>query len=70
MNNQKSEEYFYMRICDKCNNFFFSTAKNARICWECLQPNYKKYFSGRGIKYISYNEMIKIRKEKNKHASS
>jgi uncharacterized OB-fold protein len=52
----KDGELFYMRLCDKCGRYFFVTAKNARICEECLDPVYKKFFAKRNIKYVSYDD--------------
>jgi hypothetical protein len=48
------EEKFFMRVCEKCNLCFFSTARGARICFSCLSPKYKKHFFNRGIKYLDY----------------
>ena len=53
----KDGEIFYMRQCHKCGDFFFVTAKSGKICEKCLDPNYKKYFKNRGIKYISYDQV-------------
>lgn len=55
------EDMFYMRACSRCGKYFFTTAKNGKICQDCLTPQYKKYFGGRGIKYISYDVGIKMK---------
>jgi hypothetical protein len=58
---KKEDEIFYMRVCDRCNEYFFTTAKHGRVCEECLDPVYKKFFSQRGIKYLNYNQKSKLK---------
>lgn len=60
----KEGDKFYLKQCDRCNYFFFITAKNGRICEDCLSPKYKKFFSERKIKYVSYSERYKLKKSR------
>lgn len=55
------EEIYYMRLCCRCNNFFFVTAKHCKVCEDCQDPSYKKFFKNRGIKYLSYNDKKELK---------
>ena len=57
---EKDGDIYYMRVCNRCKEFFFVTARNCSICEKCQHPNYKKHFWNRGIKYIDYNSKSRL----------